>query len=72
MSLKMSAHPLSGSNGKQAIISLSGLSHVVCVAVTETEYWQQVSFNNKNQHESIHSHLYIANTKFEYFNYDCR
>ncbi|CAF1598197.1 unnamed protein product [Rotaria sp. Silwood1] len=36
----------SGSTGKQVCISLRGLSHEVCVAATQAEYWQQLVQNS--------------------------
>lgn len=39
----MATHSISGSTGKQITISLHGLSHEVCVAVTQVSYWQQVN-----------------------------
>jgi hypothetical protein len=42
----MSIFSSSGSTGKQKIISLRGLSHEICVAVTGAAYWQQVDLNN--------------------------
>ncbi|CAF5115787.1 unnamed protein product, partial [Rotaria sp. Silwood1] len=36
----------SGSTGKTACISLHGLSHEVCVAATQAEYWQQLKQNS--------------------------
>jgi hypothetical protein len=38
-----------GNTGKQKVISLRGLSHEVCVAATQTAYWQQVDLKNKNK-----------------------
>ena len=40
----MTTFSISGSTGKQVIISLRGLSHEVCVAATQVAYWQQVDF----------------------------
>jgi hypothetical protein len=45
----MSTFSASGSTGKHVIISLRGLSHEVCVAATQTTYWQQVDLKNKNE-----------------------
>lgn len=38
----MAHFSLSGSTGKHVIIPLRGLSHEICVAATQTEYWEQV------------------------------
>ncbi|CAF3903737.1 unnamed protein product [Rotaria sp. Silwood2] len=42
----MASFSLSGSTGKQVFISLRGLSHEVCVAATQAEYWQQLIKNS--------------------------
>ncbi|CAF0885727.1 unnamed protein product [Rotaria sordida] len=39
----MASFSISGSTGKQQFISLRGLSHEVCVAATQPEYWQQLT-----------------------------
>jgi hypothetical protein len=44
---EMATFSVSGSTGKQVIIFLRGLSHEVCVAATQTSYWQQVDLKNK-------------------------
>ena len=43
---KMATFSVSGSTGKQVTISLHGLSHEVCVAVTQTSYLQHVNEEN--------------------------
>jgi hypothetical protein len=67
MAFKMANFPASGSTGKQVIISLRGLSHEVCVAATQTAYWEQVDLKNKNK--SIYVKFSIVNKKFKYFNH---
>jgi len=43
----MATFSISGSTGKQVIISLHSLSHEVCVAATQTAYWQQVDLKTE-------------------------
>ena len=45
----MSVFSWSGSIGKQKSISLHGLSHEVCVAATQTVYWQQVDWSKSKK-----------------------
>ncbi|CAF5193311.1 unnamed protein product, partial [Rotaria magnacalcarata] len=42
----MATTSLLASARKQTVISLRGLSHEVCVAVTQVEYWQQLTKNS--------------------------
>ncbi|CAF4879811.1 unnamed protein product [Rotaria sp. Silwood1] len=42
----MASFSISGSTGKQVFISLRGLSHEICVAATQTSYWQQLTNNS--------------------------
>jgi len=42
----MATFSASGSTGKQTVISLHGLSHEVCVAATQTAYWEQLTTNS--------------------------
>jgi hypothetical protein len=45
----MANFSVSGSTGKQVVISLRGLTHEVCVAVTQVAYWQQVDFDYRKE-----------------------
>ena len=61
----MATYSISGSTGKQIIISLHGLSHEVCVAATQVSYWQQV---NRDAGLIIERKISaVVNQAFKYF-----
>lgn len=55
--------------GKRTIISLHRLSHEVCVAVTQEEYWKKVRFRKtKEKSRKMLFVSLIVSTEFKYFN----